>query len=296
MPARRRAAQLGEREPHALQVLEQRHALVALAPCEPVEQSLRAEVDARLVRHSAASVRQPGRAGRQASGGGRRITGRDRPRHRPRPGQHRLRRGGASRRAPGGARRRRDRDAPRPSPGERRLAAHPRGCRGAAGGARSRSDGARAAVLRPERAHRLRRRAGPRASRCWRRASTACPARATPRSRSRAPSAAAAARRRRRSRGWSRRCSGSRRSHGRTTPPTRSRSPSATPTGRRCRARPARGQRAMIALLRGEVARARGPTTWCVLCARRRLPRGRVRGDAAPRAAARRGGRRCTRT
>ena len=60
----------------------------------------------------------------------------------------------------------------------------------------ARRDGPRGALLRPERAHRLRRRAGPRASRCWRRASTACPAPATPRSRSRAPSAAAAARRR----------------------------------------------------------------------------------------------------
>ncbi len=83
----------------------------------------------------------------------------------------------------------------------------PRRRRRAARRARAGRDGARGAVLRPERAHRLRRRAGARRGRCSRPASTACRAAATRRSRSRARSAATAAPRRIRSRAWSRRCS-----------------------------------------------------------------------------------------
>ena len=105
-------------------MLKQRDALLALLPLEPVEQALGGEVD-RLGAHLLAQ-RTPcrsTRAGRQASGDGRRITqamivlGID-------PGLANTGYGVVAppRRAPGGARRRRDRDARASTPHERRLA------------------------------------------------------------------------------------------------------------------------------------------------------------------------------
>ena len=85
----------------------------------------------------------------------------DRPRHRPRHRQHRLRRGRKRRLAPARARRRRDLDAA----GRRARAAagrDPRSGRRAARQPRARGGRDRGAVLRRQRAYRVRRRPGPR--------------------------------------------------------------------------------------------------------------------------------------
>ena len=87
-------------------------------------------------------------------------------------------------------------------------------------------------------------------------------------------------------RGWSRCCSGSRRSRSPTTRPTRWRSRSATPTTRRCatpQARRASGGRAMIALVAGDVAVRRADHVVRRDVGRRRLPARGLRRDAAPR-------------
>ena len=129
----------------------------------------------------------------------------DRARHRPRPRQHGVRRGGAPRRAPRGARRRLRRDAARHG---RRAAPRrdPRAHLRAARRACARRRRARGALLRRQRALGLRGRAGARGRDARRRPARRSRAPATRPSRSRARSAARAARRRTRSGGWCRRC------------------------------------------------------------------------------------------
>ncbi len=120
---------------------------------------------------------------------------------------------------------------------ETRPGRHPRSRRRPARRACARRSRAGGALLRPERAHRLRGRPRARGGDAGGRPARHCRAPATRRRRSRARSAATAAPRRSRSHAWSRRCWGSPTPLGQTTPPTRSPSRSATQTARRCRAR-----------------------------------------------------------
>ena len=149
----------------------------------------RADVRSEGVR---AAAQNPGRA-------------RDRPRHRSRRGQHRLRRRRAPARAAGRARRRRDRDGGRA--GRRRApGAHPRARRRADGRVPARRGRGRGPLLRRERPLGVRGRPGARGRDARRRPARRAAAPPTRRSRSRPRSAAPAARPRTRCSGWSRRC------------------------------------------------------------------------------------------
>ena len=175
----------------------------------------------------------------------------DRPRHRPRPRQHRLRRGAPPRRAAGRARRRRDRHVAahraRAAPGGRPRARRA-GCWPSTGPTRSRSRTCTSARNAPS-AFAV---GQARGVVMLAAGQPACPASTTRPSRSRARCAGTAARPRSRSAAWSRRCWRCPRRRAPTTPPTRSPWPSATPTARRSpRALAVPG---VIALLRGEVA------------------------------------------
>ena len=210
MPVRGRAAQLAERHAFGGEVLEQRQPLGALRrPRARRAGPRRRSRSAPRSRDAAYGTRHRG----QRHGGGRRPRPRaesqtdDRPRHRPRPGQHRLRRG---RSAAAGACVALDGGVIETRAGlalERRLADIHAAVDALLAEHEPRGDGARGAVLRPERAHAPSRSGRRAAWRCWRPASAACRARATPRSRSRARSAATGAPTRSRSRGWCRRCS-----------------------------------------------------------------------------------------
>ena len=186
--------------PSGGQLAQQHQALLAVGALQPVEQPLRREVDL-LARHRAASLRQAGVRAAAQNHSAMIVLGRG-----PRTWR-------APATASWSAARSRllalDGGVIETAAGPRAGAPagrDPRRRRGAAGGAPPPGDGARAALLRPERAHRLRRRAGPRGGDAGGRTARAWSASATPPSRSRAPSAATGAPPRSRSGGWWRRC------------------------------------------------------------------------------------------
>ena len=276
------ATQIGQRHAVRGEAFEQREALRARPALEALEQALGGEVD-RLAAHVMGRLGQAGVRRRAQNHRRMIVLGID-----PGLGQHRLRRRRAPRRTARGARRRRDHRRP---PGRRAGAPagrHPRGASTRCSPS-TRQPPSRWRSCTSARTCAPRSRSGTRAaSRCSPPGGAACRAPATRRSRSRARCAATAAPTRTRWRAWSSALLGLR------EPPRPDHAADALAVAI-CHANCAplasalAGVGGMIALLRGEVALRRADHV-VVMCGERRLPRGGLSRDAAPRARGRRAG------